>query len=89
MRAAGLPVPARHPRQPVGDVFDLDVERGWIEQIEPSSRQHPLPRTGVRLRAPAGHFTLRRGLRGAAPQVSWQKQLTRWSLTIPVACMKA
>jgi hypothetical protein len=27
MRALGLPVPPRDPRQTMGDVFDFDVER--------------------------------------------------------------
>ena len=38
MRALGLSVPARHARQPMRDVFDLDVERGGVEQVEPPSR---------------------------------------------------
>jgi len=38
MRAAGLPVPARDPRQPMGDVGDFDVERRGVEQIEPAPR---------------------------------------------------
>jgi hypothetical protein len=37
MRAACLSVPARHARQPVRNVFDLDVEGGRVEQIEPSA----------------------------------------------------
>ena len=48
VRALGLAVPARHPRQTVGDVFQLDVERRRIEQVEPAPRQHALP--GARLR---------------------------------------
>ena len=35
------------------------------------------------------HLALRRGLRSLPLQFSWQKQVTRWSLTMPVACMKA
>jgi hypothetical protein len=38
-----LAVPARHARKPVGDVLDLDIERGGIEQIKPAPRQHALP----------------------------------------------
>src|SRR5581483_10315924 len=49
VRAGGLAVPARHPGKPVGDVLDLDIERGGVEQIEPSTRQHALP--GARRRA--------------------------------------
>jgi len=43
MGAFGLAVPARHPGEPVGDVRHLDVERGWVEEVEPASRQHALP----------------------------------------------
>src|SRR5689334_14078435 len=43
MRAAGLAVPARHPRQAMGDIFDFDVERRGVEQIEAASREHALP----------------------------------------------
>ena len=90
MRAAGLAVPARDPRQPMGDVGDLDVERRGVDQIEPPSRQHALPDAGVGRGAFGGrHLALRRGARGLAPQFAWQKQVTRWSLTMPVACMKA
>ena len=46
MRAAGLPVPARDARQAMGDIGDLDIERRGVEQIEPPSRQHPLPGAG-------------------------------------------
>ena len=54
-----LAVPARHARQPMGDVADLDVERRRIDEIEPPSRQHPLPGAARRrslmggVRAPA------------------------------------
>ena len=34
VRAFGLPVPARDPREPVRDIRHLDVERGGVEQIE-------------------------------------------------------
>jgi hypothetical protein len=38
-----LAVPARDSSQAVRDVFDLDIERGGIEQIEPAPAQHALP----------------------------------------------
>ena len=41
--AMRLSVPARHPRDPMCNVLDLDVERRRIEQIETAARQHPLP----------------------------------------------
>ena len=49
-----LPVPARDPRQPVGDVFDLDVFGLRREKIETATRQHALPssRSVVVLHAP-------------------------------------
>ena len=50
--ADGLAVPARHPGEAVGDVLDLDVERGGIEQVEPAARQHALP--GARRRRKRG-----------------------------------
>ena len=53
MSALGLAVPPRHPRQPMGDVLDLDIERRGIEEIEPPSRQHALP--GPRCLAVALH----------------------------------
>src|SRR5262249_47991119 len=37
-------VPARHAGEAMSNVFDLDVERRRIEEIEPAARQHPLPR---------------------------------------------
>ena len=43
VRALGLPVPARDACKAVSDVFDLDVERRRIEEIELAPRQHPLP----------------------------------------------
>ena len=36
MRPLGLTVPARHAGKPVGDVFNLDIERRGVEQIEPA-----------------------------------------------------
>ncbi len=44
VRPGRLAVPARHPRQAMGDVVDLDVERGGVQQIEPAAGQHALPR---------------------------------------------
>src|SRR5262245_54633679 len=48
MRAARLSVPARDARKSMRDVFDLDVERRGVEQVEPASAQHALP--GARAR---------------------------------------
>ena len=56
--AQGLAVPARHPRESMGDVGNLDVERGGVDQVEPPPRKHALPRArglsghGTRARAP-------------------------------------
>ena len=44
VRPRRLAVPARHPGQAVGDVVDLDIERGGIQEVESAARQHPLPR---------------------------------------------
>ena len=41
-----LAVPAGHARQAVGDVLDLDVEGGGVEQVQPAAGQHPLPGAG-------------------------------------------
>src|SRR5258705_4765383 len=90
MRAAGLPVPACDARQAMSNVGDLDIQRGGVEQVEPPPRQHPLPgAVGDMVRFARRHLALRRGLRSLPLQFSWQKQVTRWSLTMPVACMKA
>src|ERR1700674_3681670 len=92
MRAAGLAVPARDPRQAMGDIGDFDVQRRGIQEIEPPPRQHPLPDAGRcfgRGQFSSRHLALRRGMRCFPAQVSWRKQVTRWSLTMPVACMKA
>ena len=89
MRAAGLAVPARDPRQPMGDVGDLDVERRGIEQIEPPPDNIRCQARVAGLRAPCWSFRLEARAARLLPQVSWQKQVTRWSLTMPVACMKA
>src|SRR5262245_43712583 len=84
-RPLGLAVPARHPRQAVGDVLDLDVEGRWVEEIEAAPRQHALPGTWWR-------FARRHQGRPALPRAAhslWRQQPTRWSLTMPTACMKA
>ena len=88
VRALGLAVPARHARETMGDVLDLDVERRGIEQVEPAPRQHALPRA-ERLGA-HGRFRLRGHQRPASlANVACRWQVTTWSLTMPVACMKA
>src|SRR5580658_4410609 len=46
MWAVRLPVPSCQPGKAMGDVRNLDVERGRIEQVEPSSAQHALPGAG-------------------------------------------
>ena len=81
LRPPGLAVPARDAREPMGDVADLDVERRRVDDVEPPPRQHPLP--GAAAGAHAGKS------RASARQGSCRKQSTRWSLTMPVACMKA
>src|SRR5262245_10656177 len=43
MSAARLSVPARDARKSMSDVFNLDVERRGIEQVESPSAQHALP----------------------------------------------
>ncbi len=43
VRALCLSVPSRHAGQAVGDVADLDIERGGVEEIETPPRQHALP----------------------------------------------
>src|SRR6266436_5484157 len=83
MRALGLAVPARDAGESVRDVLDLDVERGRIEQIEPSPRQHALPGA---LRMGAGG-TLG-SHQASLARAAWRWQLTTWSLTMPTACMK-
>jgi len=71
-----------------GDVLDFDVERRGIEQVEPAPRQHALPRA-ERLGA-HDRFRLRGHQRPASlANVACLWQVTTWSLTIPVACMKA
>ena len=90
VRAPGLAVPARHAREPVRDVGDLDVERGRIEQIEPAPGQHALPSAeclGGHCRSRLCRHRAQRPASAASGACRWQ--LTTWSLTIPVACMKA
>src|ERR1039457_6873973 len=87
MRALRLPLPARHAREPVRDVVDLDVERRGVEQIEPPPRQHALPgarRCLSRSFARLAHWRLVN-----LAQAAWRWHMTRWSLTMPTACMKA
>ncbi len=45
--APGLSVPARHEGQAMGDILDLDVHRGRVQQIQPATRQHALPGAGL------------------------------------------
>jgi hypothetical protein len=47
MRAVGLPVPAGDAGEAVRDVFQLNIERRRVEQIEPAARQHALPSAGT------------------------------------------
>ena len=83
---ARLPVPARDAGEAVGDVVDLDVERRGVEEVEAAAREHALP-GARRLRACAPSLRLRpERSRRTRP---WRKQPTRWSLTMPTACMKA
>ena len=58
MRARRLAVPARHPRQAMGDVLDLDIERGLMltehflqhHLLLPQGRGLPPARTRLALR---------------------------------------
>jgi hypothetical protein len=43
MGAFGLSVPACDPRKPMRDVFDLDIDRGRVKQIQTAPGQHALP----------------------------------------------
>ena len=43
MGAAGLPAPARHPRQGKGDIVQLDVEGRGVQKVDPTARQQTLP----------------------------------------------
>ena len=36
--ALGLTIPARHKGKPMGNIFDLDIDRCRIQQIEPATR---------------------------------------------------
>src|SRR5262245_45782311 len=91
MRARSLAVPARDTGEAVRDIRDFDVERGRIEQIEPAPRQHALPGarrvvswTPARSRRRRSH-----GLPASFANAACRWQVTRWSLTMPTACMKA
>ena len=46
--AHSLAIPACDTRQAVGNVLDLDIKRRRIGEIEPPTRDHALPGTGVR-----------------------------------------
>jgi hypothetical protein len=35
--ADGLPIPPGHAGETMGDVLDLDVQRGGIEKVQPSA----------------------------------------------------
>jgi len=59
-----LAVPASHAGQTMGDVANLDVERRRIDEIEPPSRQHPLP--GPARRTVAHGSSLRANARQAS-----------------------
>ena len=48
VRALGLAVPAGDSSQPMSDILDFDIDRGGIDQIEPTPRQHALPDAGGR-----------------------------------------
>src|SRR5262249_36643033 len=54
VRAAGLAIPARYPRQAMGDVLDFDVDRGGVAQDEPSAGEDAWPgaSAGMRTRQP-------------------------------------
>src|SRR5579862_689176 len=84
VRALGLPVPARDTREPVRDVFELDVERRGVEQIEPAAGQHALPGAWGLAASRLAHLRL-----ASFATAAWRWQVSRWSLTMPTACMKA
>src|SRR4051812_29284571 len=89
MRALGLAVPARDAGEAMGNVFELDIERRRVKQVEPAARQHALPGAGFcRTRARLFHLCVV-FLRASFAHAAWRWQSTRWSLTMPVACMKA
>ena len=84
LRPVRLAVPARDAGEAVGDVGDFDVERGGVDQIEPAAREHALP--GAPAPVGAAHHGR---FAASAAQAAWRWQSTRWSLTMPTACMKA
>ena len=43
IRSFGLAVPARDAGKAMGYIGNFNVERGGVEQVEPTTRQHPLP----------------------------------------------
>lgn len=46
MIARRLPIPARNSRKTARNIFDLYVQRRWIQQIKAASGQHALPGAG-------------------------------------------
>src|SRR5215475_5116480 len=75
VRALGLAVPARHAREPMRDIFNLDIQWRRIKQVESSSRQHALPcASGCAIRVPAsaGHRAP-----ASLAQTVWRWQLTK------------
>ena len=44
--AFGLPVPPSDTCQTMGDIDDFDIERGWVQQVEPAAAEHALPGPG-------------------------------------------
>src|SRR6185436_1247862 len=52
--ALRLAVPARHTREAVGDIFDLDIERRRVQEVEPPAAQHTLPGAGGSVALHAG-----------------------------------
>jgi len=46
MSAFGLPIPPRNPREAMSNIFNLDIHRGWVNQVQTPTRQHTLPDPG-------------------------------------------
>ena len=80
VRSPCLAVPAGDTGEAVGDVGDLDVAGRGVEEVEAAAGEHPLPRPRRR----RAH-----GARPSPAQGPCRWQPTRWSLTMPTACMKA
>src|SRR5215472_15423186 len=47
MRPPGLAVPTGDPRQPVGNILNLDIQRARLQQVKPPATQHALPCAGT------------------------------------------